>query len=66
VDSFYSPEMNPFDKSDVIVRVYHIKLEELIHDIKSAKMFGPCNAGTTTRFPLYEINFRYILQTLEL
>jgi hypothetical protein len=30
---------------DVIVKVYHIKLEELIQDIRSGKMFGPCTAG---------------------
>jgi hypothetical protein len=43
--SFYKPEQRPY-KYDVIVRVYHMKLEELINDIKSGKMFGPCNAGT--------------------
>jgi hypothetical protein len=32
--SFYSSDQRPSDKSDVIVRVYHMKLEELIHDIK--------------------------------
>jgi hypothetical protein len=47
VNSFYKTEQKPFDKSDVIIRVYHMKLEELIQDIKSSKMFGPWNAGTT-------------------
>jgi hypothetical protein len=50
MNSFYSPEQKPFDKSDVIVRVYHMKLEELIDDIKSRKMFGPCDAGMTPQF----------------
>jgi hypothetical protein len=45
VNSFYDPKLNPSDKSDVIVRVYHMKLEELISDIKSGMMFGPCNAS---------------------
>jgi hypothetical protein len=39
----------PYDKSDVIVRVYHMKLEELIQDIKLGKMFSPCRAGTIPR-----------------
>jgi hypothetical protein len=43
--SFYNPDKKPSDKSDVVVRVYHMKLEELIADIKSGKMFDPCNAG---------------------
>jgi hypothetical protein len=47
INSFYNPDLKPSDKSDVIVRVYHMKLEELIHDIKSEKMFSPCNAGNT-------------------
>jgi hypothetical protein len=38
MNSFYNPEQKPSDKSDVIVRVYHMKLEELIDDIKSEKM----------------------------
>jgi hypothetical protein len=48
LNSFYISDQRPSDKSDVIVRVYHMKLEELIHDIKSGKMFGPCNAGIST------------------
>jgi hypothetical protein len=47
INSFYKPEQKPSDKSDVIVRVYHMKLEELIDDIKSAKMFGPCSTCIT-------------------
>jgi hypothetical protein len=47
VNNFYNAEQKPSDKSDVIVRVYHMKLEELIQDIKSGKMFGPC---TTSMF----------------
>jgi hypothetical protein len=47
MNSFYKPEQKSSDKSDVIVRVYHKKLEELIDDIKSGKMFGPCSAGMT-------------------
>jgi hypothetical protein len=43
--SFYKPEQRPSDKADVIIRVYHMKLEELINDIKLGKIFGRCNAG---------------------
>jgi hypothetical protein len=62
VNSFYNPDLRPSDKLDVIVRVYHMKLEELIYDIKSRKMFGPCNAGKT--FFLYKIDFHYTFLTL--
>jgi hypothetical protein len=48
LNSFYSSDQRPSGKSNVIVRVYHMKLKELIHDIKSGKMFGPCDAGINT------------------
>jgi hypothetical protein len=48
VNNFYSAEQRPSDKLDVIVRVYHMKLQ----DIKSRKMFRPCRAGTII-FKLY-------------
>lgn len=35
----------PTDRSDIIVRVFNMKLEELLHDIKNGVFFGPCNAG---------------------
>jgi hypothetical protein len=44
-NNFYKAEQKPSDKSDVIVMVYHLKLEELIDDIKSGKMFGPYDVG---------------------
>jgi hypothetical protein len=53
--SFYKSEQKPSDKSDVIVRVYNMKLEELIDDIKSGKMFGSCDAGILT------VNLRVIV-----
>jgi hypothetical protein len=36
----------PTDQADIIVRVFNLKLEELLHDIKNGAFFGPCNAGT--------------------
>jgi hypothetical protein len=35
----------PNDRADIIVRVFNMKLEELLHDIKDGTVFGPCNAG---------------------
>jgi hypothetical protein len=49
MNRFYKPEQKPSDKSDVIVRVYHMKLKELIDDIKSGKMFDPCSGGMTSQ-----------------
>jgi hypothetical protein len=40
----------PTDRAEVIVRVYHMKLEELLSDIKSRKIFGPCIAGMISIF----------------
>lgn len=34
------------DRADIVVRVFNMKLEELLHDIKSGTAFGPCNAGS--------------------
>jgi len=35
------------DRADVVVRVFNMKLEELLHDIKDGHVFGPCNAGNS-------------------
>jgi hypothetical protein len=40
IDSCYCATQRPSDKSDVIVRVYHMKLKELIQDIR----LGKCSA----------------------
>jgi hypothetical protein len=39
------PGEKPSDRSDVITWVYHMKLEDLLHDITSGIIFGPCIAG---------------------
>jgi hypothetical protein len=52
-EGLFEPRQTPPDRSDVIVRVYHIKLNELLHDIRSGIIFGPCIAGmpfSWTRF----------------
>jgi hypothetical protein len=41
------------DRSDVIVRVYHLKLNELLHDIRSGIIFGPCIAGMPLSWAIF-------------
>ena len=36
----------PSDRADIVVRVYNMKLEEMLSDIKDGKAFGPVVAGT--------------------
>lgn len=33
------------DRSDIVVRVFNMKLEELLHDLRHGTVFGPCMAG---------------------
>lgn len=40
------PGQKPTDRADVVVRVYNMKLEELLGDIRIGAAFGPVNAGT--------------------
>jgi len=42
----------PSDRPDIIVRVFHMKLQELIEDIWSGQLFGPILAI------LYSIEFQ--------
>ena len=45
-EAIFDPGQKPVDRNDLIVRVFNMKLEELLHDIKAGTSFGPCNAGT--------------------
>jgi hypothetical protein len=45
-EGLFERGQRPTDRNDVIVRVFNMKLEELLHDIKSGKPFGACSAGT--------------------
>lgn len=45
-EAIFEPGQKPADRNDLIVRVFNMKLEELLHDIKGGTPFGPCNAGT--------------------
>lgn len=36
------------DRADIIVRVFNMKLEDLLHDIKKGNVFSPCSSGIYT------------------
>jgi hypothetical protein len=44
-EGIFEAGQKPNDRSDVVVRVFNMKLEELLHDIRDGTVFGPCNAG---------------------
>jgi hypothetical protein len=49
---FGSPHKSS-DASDIAVRVFHIKLEELLQDIKTGNIFGPCKASVNILLPCF-------------
>jgi hypothetical protein len=51
LESMFENGHNPPDRSDVIVRVYHMKLNDLMHDIRNGSIFGSCTAGTAVLIP---------------
>jgi hypothetical protein len=44
-EAIFDAGQKPNDRSDIIVRVFNMKLEELLKDIRNGDAFGPCNAG---------------------
>jgi hypothetical protein len=48
LESLSQPGQTPSERSDIIVRVYHMKLNDLLHHIRNGSIFGPCTAGTLT------------------
>ena len=40
------PGQKPSDRANIIVRVYNMKLEEMLDDIRSGRIFGSVAAGT--------------------
>jgi hypothetical protein len=40
------PGQRPSDRADIVVRVYNMKLDEYLDDIKSGRAYGPVKAGT--------------------
>ena len=45
----FEPCQKPTDRADLVVRVFNMKLEELLSDIKDGSAFGPVNAGRFLR-----------------
>jgi hypothetical protein len=43
IESFLS--LVTTDRSDIIVRVFHLKLDDILDDIRSGKIFGPFITG---------------------
>jgi hypothetical protein len=41
----YEPGQQPCDRSDLVVRVFKMKVDEFIDDIREGKTFGPVRAG---------------------
>jgi hypothetical protein len=43
----FDPGQQPCNRFDLIVRVFHMKVDEFIADIKEGKTFGPVLAGNS-------------------
>lgn len=41
----FEPGQQPCDRSELVVRVFHMKVDEFIADIREGKTFGPVRAG---------------------
>jgi hypothetical protein len=54
------------DRADVVVRIFNMKLEDLLHDIRSGAVFGKCNAGAgfipDLFYTLLYLHFLYFLK----
>ncbi|XP_062183399.1 uncharacterized protein LOC133887455 isoform X2 [Phragmites australis] len=44
----FEPGQKPCDRSDMVVRVFHMKLHEYLNDIKEDRIFGPVHAMAHT------------------
>ncbi|WVZ58176.1 hypothetical protein U9M48_008472, partial [Paspalum notatum var. saurae] len=44
------PGQKPSDRADVVVRVYNMKMEELLQDVRDGTAFGPATAGWVLTF----------------
>jgi len=47
-EAIFDPGQKTSDRNDLIVRVFNMKLEELLHDLRCGTPFGPCSAGIIT------------------
>jgi hypothetical protein len=52
IESLYHCGQKNSDAPDIAIRIFHIKLQELLQDIKSRNIFGPCKAGANILFPI--------------
>jgi hypothetical protein len=43
-EALFEAGQKPTDRADLVVRVFNMKLEELLHDIRGGAIFGPCSA----------------------
>jgi hypothetical protein len=43
----FEPGQHPYDRSDVVVRVFHMKVDEFMANIREGRTFGPVRAGKT-------------------
>jgi hypothetical protein len=59
VEKFFEPSKTAPDRSDVIVRVFHLKFDDLLYDIRSGTIFGPLVAGTTLYTSKLFLSFFY-------
>jgi hypothetical protein len=50
VESLFEPGQKASDRSDIITRVFHLKLDDLLGDIRSGDIFGRQLAGTIISF----------------
>jgi hypothetical protein len=53
VDGLQHSGQKSSDAPDIPVRVFHMKLEELLQDIKGGSIFGPCKAGANTFYYVF-------------
>ncbi|CAD6205364.1 unnamed protein product [Miscanthus lutarioriparius] len=49
-EAIFEPGQRPSDRNDIVVRVFNIKLEELLHDIRCGTPFGPCSRDENNIF----------------
>jgi hypothetical protein len=60
IESLYHCGQKNSDAPDIAIRIFHMKLQELLQDIKSGNIFGPCKAGANILFPiLYKHKLRF-------
>jgi hypothetical protein len=52
IESLYHRGQKNSDAPDIAIRIFHMKLQELLQDIKSGNIFGPCKASANILFPI--------------